>query len=292
MEKKRHHNIPLFSTRATATVSVALVLLILGIASLIGIAATQMANDIRENMGYVVILNDDLTASDIENVRHRLSAAPSTRTVKYASPETVLQRWQKLIGEDEDITSLAGINPFFPEIEVRVKTEYATPDSLDAIVAPLALMPEVVEVTVHNELIDRVNSTMTSITLTLIIIAAALLIISFVLISNTIRLAVYSRRFSIYTMKLVGATDSFIRRPFLTSNIVNGLIAGIIAAGITAGLFHYVNSIDENIGNVITWEIAAIVMAAMILLGMLICLIAAMTATNRYLRRSYDDMFR
>ena len=111
MEKKRHHNIPLFSTRATATVSVALVLLILGIAALVGIAARNVAQSVRENMGYVVILNDDLTASQIENIKKRLETDPSTGSVTYASPDVVLQRWQQMIGDGEDIATLAGVNP-------------------------------------------------------------------------------------------------------------------------------------------------------------------------------------
>lgn len=291
MERKRHHSIPLFSTRATATVSVALVLLILGIAALTGIAMHNVAQNVRENMGYVVILNDDLTASQIEKIKKRIESAPSTKSVDYASPEVVLKRWQQMIGEDEDILQLANVNPFFPEMEVHVKAPYASPDSLDAIVAPVTLLPEVVEVKIHAEVIDTVNSTMANVTLTLLIVAAALLIISFVLIFNTIRLAVYSRRFTIYTMKLVGATDGFIRRPFLTSNIVSGIVAGIIASAITAALVYYTRSLSGGIGDVVTWETALPVFGGMIILGIIICLIAAFMATNRYLRRSYDDMF-
>lgn len=292
MERKRHHSIPLFSTRATATASVALVLLILGIAAILGIIAGNFTGKIKENIGYVVVLNDDLTASQIENVKKLIEASPSTRKVEYSSPQAVLDRWQQMIGDDENIELLAGVNPFFPEMDVRVDPIYASTDSLDAIVAPLALRPEIAEVKINNELNTRVIATIKSVTFTMLIVAAMLLVISFVLIFNTIRLSIYSRRFTISTMKLVGATDGFIRRPFLTANMINGLVAGLIASLIVGAMLYYAASVDPVVSEAISPAVAALVFAAMILAGVIICFIAALSATNRYLSRSYDDMFK
>ncbi len=141
-------------------------------------------------------------------------------------------------GYNENIMSLAGVNPFTPELEVKVTKEYACADSIQMLVAPINLMPQVSDVKVHNELIDSVNHTLHSVSLTLVCIAVALLVVSFVLIFNTVRLSVYSKRFLINTMQLVGATS------------------------------------------------------AMIIIGMVICLVAAVFACNRYLSLSYDELYK
>lgn len=292
MVKRRHHLIPLFTTRATATVSVALVLFILGIASFMGIAAHKVTKGIKENMGFVVLFNEEVTASDIDAVRSRLVKEPGVASTSYSSPEAVLDRWQKMVGEEEDITRLAGVNPFVGELEVRVRSSYASNDSIGLITAPLQLMPQVSEIKVHTKLVDRINSTLRSVSLSLIFVAVALLTVSFILIFNTVRLTVYARRFTIYTMKLVGATASFIRRPFLVDNIVNGLVAGIIASLALIGVVSYGRTFDLSIAEVLTWDSVVAVLVGVVITGILICLIAAIFAANRYLRLSYDEMFK
>lgn len=292
MAKRRHHLIPLFTTRATATFSVALVLFILGLASFIGIAAHKVTEGIKENMGFVVLFNEEVTASDIAAVKTRLEKENGVSSTVYSSPDAVLDRWQKMVGEEEDIIRLAGVNPFVGELEVRVKSDYASSDSIALLTGPLMLMPQVSEIKVHNELVDRLNSTLHSVSLTLIFVAIALLTVSFILIFNTVRLSVYARRFTIYTMKLVGATAAFIRRPFLLDNIVNGLVAGIIASIALVSTIAYGRTLDLSVSAVIDWETVTIVLAGVIVTGILICLVAAIFAANRYLRLSYDEMFK
>ncbi|WP_304507494.1 ABC transporter permease [Duncaniella muris] len=292
MARRRHHIIPLFTTRATATVSVALVLFILGMAALIGIATRVVTDNIRENMGFVVLFNEDVTASDIDAVKKMFDKASGVSSTVYSSPDVVLERWQSMVGEDEDIVKLSGINPFVGELEVHVTSEYASSDSLDRMIAPMMLMPQVSEVKVHTELVDKVNATLRSVGLGLLIVAVALLIVSFVLIFNTVRLSVYARRFTIYTMKLVGATGCFIRRPFLVDNIVNGLVAGLIASIALALVVLYCRSLDLPVAEMFTLRTVLPVVGALLVTGVLICLIAALFATNRYLRLSYDEMFK
>lgn len=201
MPKKRLHHIPLFSTRATATVSVALVLVILGIAALVGLATHGLSRSVRDNMGFVVIFSENVTAADIAQVTDKLKAGGGVRDIQYSSPDDILARWQKMVGEDEDIMKLADVNPFTSELEVKVTDTYASTDSIMTLAAPVMLMPQVSDVKIHNELIDSVNSTLRSISLTLVAVAVALMIVSFVLIFNTVRLSVYSRRFLINTMQ-------------------------------------------------------------------------------------------
>ena len=292
MAKRRHHIIPLFSTRATATVSVALLLFVLGLASLIGIATHRVTDSIKEKMGFVILFNEEVTASDIASVKDLVKGNPGVASSVYTSPETVLDRWQKMLGEGEDIMRLGGVNPFVGELEVRVKPAYASTDSINLIVAPLMLMPQVREVKVHAELVDSINGTLRSVTFGLLVVAIALLVVSFVLIFNTVRLAVYAKRFSIYTMKLVGATAGFIRRPFLTSNLLNGFVAGLIASVGLIAVVYYSHMMELSVAEVLSWQAIIPVLAGVILTGMLICLIAALFAANRYLRLSYDEMFK
>lgn len=275
MPKKHLHHIPLFSTRATATVSVALVLVILGIAAMVGVATHRLSQSVRDNMGFVVIFNEDITADDIAEVTGHLKNTGAVSRTVYSSPEDILARWQKMVGEDEDILRLANVNPFTAELEVSVVPAYASADSIGAIVAPLGLMPQVSDVKVHSDMIDNVNATLRSVSLALVAIAIALLVVSFVLIFNTVRLSVYSKRFIINTMRLVGATPGFIRRPFLSESVVNGAVAGLIASLIVTAMLYSCRTLDGTIASLLDWGTAGLVMAGMVVTGILICLIAA-----------------
>ena len=292
MPKKHFHHIPLFSTRATATVSVALVLVILGIAAMVGVATHRLSQSVRDNMGFVVIFNEDVTADDIAGVTEHLKSTGAVSRTEYSSPDDILARWQKMVGEDEDILRLANVNPFTAELEVIVNPEYASADSIGGLVAPLALMPQVGDVKIHSDLIDNVNATLRSVSLTLVAIAIALLVVSFVLIFNTVRLSVYSKRFIINTMQLVGATSGFIRRPFLSESVVNGAVAGVIASLIVTAMLYSCRTLDGTIASILDRGTAGLVMGGMVITGMLICLIAALFACNRYLSLSYDELYR
>lgn len=292
MPKKHFHHIPLFSTRATATVSVALVLVILGIAAMVGVATHRLSQSVRDNMGFVVIFNEDVTADDIAGVTEHLKSTGAVSRTEYSSPDDILARWQKMVGEDEDILRLANVNPFTAELEVIVNPEYASADSIGGLVAPLALMPQVGDVKIHSDLIDNVNATLRSVSVTLVAIAIALLVVSFVLIFNTVRLSVYSKRFIINTMQLVGATSGFIRRPFLSESVVNGAVAGVIASLIVTAMLYSCRTLDGTIASILDWGTAGLVMGGMVITGMLICLIAALFACNRYLSLSYDELYR
>ena len=293
MAKKLHLRIPLFSTRATATISVALVLVILGMAAMVGIATRRVADAVMENIGFVVVFADDATATDIDGVTSRLRQHPGVAGVVYNPADSILARWQKIVGEDEDILRLAGVNPFSPELEVNVRASHSSPDSISLLAQPLSLLPQVADVRIHTDIVSSVTRTLRSVSLTLLCIAVALLCVSFVLIFNTVRLSVYSKRFLINTMQLVGATPSFIRAPFLRENALNGLVAGIIGSGLLALALWVCTSIDPGVASaVLWWPDAALVMAGMLITGVAICLAASAMACNRYLNMSYDQLFK
>lgn len=290
--RKTRSSMPLFSTRLTAIVSVALVLLLLGVAAFLGIGARNVADDMRRDIGFVVIVADDASPADIAALKQRFAGAAYTSDYTYSSPEMVMQRWKTLMDDEGETDDLLDENPFAPEIEVNVRAPWANIDSLRAITTPLKLMPSVDDVKVHDTLVGEVNRTLSNIALILIIVAAVLLTISIVLINNTVRLTIYSRRFLIHTMKLVGATPGFIRAPMIRDNALGGLLAGFIADIVLTGTLAYFAGVEPSLSSAIPWTQAAWVLAALPLAGLLICGIAAFGATQRYVRITYDELYR
>ncbi|MBD5185576.1 MAG: hypothetical protein HDS92_03100 [Bacteroidales bacterium] len=293
MTRKLRSGLPLFSTRLTATISVALVLLILGAVALLGIGAHSLATDLRQNMGFAILLDEDASAADVAAMKQRFSAAPYVASYAYSSPDDVMARWQEMLGDEENISALMdGVNPFAPEFEVHVKATWANPDSLNALAQKLEMVPAVAEVTLHTRMVEQVNSTVRAVAIGAAAFAALMLIISIVLINNAVRLTVYSRRFLIHTMKLVGATGAFIRRPIVRANAIAGLIAGGASAAITAAALAWARTFDPAIAVAVSWEKAVWVFAGMVFAGFFICYLAATVATNKYLRSSHDKMYR
>lgn len=291
---RRSHGLPTLSTQATAVFSVAMVLLILGIVSLLAIGARKVGSEVRSAVGFVVVESPDATEADLAELGSLLREAPSSASAVRATADEILARWEALQPVDSGspgIVEMLGLNPFSPEWEVTVTEAYASTDSLDTIVAPLKAHPAVAEVVVHQEMVDAINSTIDTLTLALLIIAAALLVISIALINNTVRLSVYARRFTIHTMKLVGATASYIRRPFLIANVAGGVIAAIIAFAILALLLYYCRSIDPTVIDYLSARGVAFTGLGMLVAGIAICGLAAFFAANKYIRSSYDDMF-
>lgn len=289
MTRKPNTRISTLGSRLTSIVSVTLVLIILGILGMTLRASSALSDNIRSNIGFVVKLSRE--ASDIEagTLRRQISEARFTESLVYSSAEAILAEESELMGTPLD--SLLEENPFGAEIEVKVKPAYACTDSITAIAAAMETVPTIDEVVTQATVVDSVNSFLNRLSVVLLAIAAALLVISFVLINNTVSLAVYSRRFIIHTMKLVGATGAFIRRPFLLAGAGTGAIAGVAAAAILAGIRAYGATFDPIVDVLLPWWTMAWLLAAVIVAGVVICVLASVFATNRYLRADYDEMF-
>ena len=277
------------SIHATSTLSVALVLLLLGITACLAIVARSVSADIKEQMGFDVTLTEKATADDVNQFKQMWLNAPYVASLRYYSPEEAMASWQSETGED--LVQMLGVNPFLPEFEINVKAEYADADSLNAIMLPLMKNPLVDSVNGHTDHVERMNHTLRVAMVMLGLAAAALLLVSFVLINNTVRLTIYARRFTIHTMKLVGASRGFIRRPFLLSNAVQGVVAAIVASACLALAVHGIHALDPSLNSYLTWEQTALVCGSLAVAGVIICMLAALLATQRYLTRSYDDLF-
>ena len=290
MTKRHSARISTFGSQITSVISVALVLLILGILAMTLEASRSLSDDIRRNIGFVVKLSPSASADDVNRVKHLVSASPAIDSYVFASPDNILAEESRLMGED--LGEMLDENPFGAEFDVRLKPRYACGDSITAISAVIAADDAVDEIVTETAVVDSINSVIRRLTASLLAIAAALLIISFVLINNTVSLAIYSRRFIIHTMKLVGATGAFIRRPFLIAGLATGATAAAIAIAVLAAIRAYSTSFDAALDSALPWPSMGWIFAGVLACGLLICLIASIIATNRYLRADYDEMFK
>ena len=275
--------------RVTSTISVMLVLFILGLVAAINITYSGIDRQVKEKMGFTVVLRDSVAPGAAERLRDECAAAGYISGFDYLSADQVMA--EETGGEGAELVELLGVNPYAPMIEVRVTSAYADVDSITRLAAAWQQKPEVEEVSVNKEMVGNLARNARMLNTILLIIAAALLLISFVLINNTVRLTVYARRFLIHTMKLVGAKGSFIRRPFLISNILQGIVAALLACGLLALLAGWAKSLDPAMDSLLPWSALAAVFGGILVVGCAICALAAVIATNRYLRASYDDMF-
>lgn len=278
------------NTNITSIISVALVLLLLGMGAMLGLFARSAAERVRANIGFDVSMSDTASDSQVLAMKRLLSAAPYTASVRYVSKEEALMYWQQETGED--LMKVLGFNPLTAEFEVHVRPQYAEVDSLGAIEAALLRVPGVDVVQVHRDRVEAISRNISNVVAVLGVVALALLAISFALINNTVRLTVYSRRFLIYTMKLVGATPGFIRRPIVISNIINGVIAALVATlALSVGLF-YIDKAEGGWSALVTPVEVWCVYGGLMVAGAVLCGIGALLASNKYLRLDYDELFK
>ena len=292
MKKVKEVQISYWAAHATTIVSVTLVLLILGIISLITVGARRETARVRESLEISVIMADSISNEAASARLQEMQSLPFCRNLTLISKEQAMQAWKDATGED--LEALFGVNPLSPEITFTMPEIYSRPDSIRMIEARLAALPGVEGVAVpEGDMIQSMNENIARLGAILAGIALVLLIISFVLINNTVHLTVYARRFTIHTMQLVGATDAFIRRPVVSRNLLAGVLAGIFASALLwIAILLAPRAGFTELGDIIGWEAPAIICAALIILGGLICAIAALIATNHYLHKDYDELFR
>ena len=281
-----------WAAHLTTTVSVSLVLLLVGIITFITLSSQKESREIRQRLEVSVVMNDTVSDETAAIMADRLRGAPYAIEPGYIGKQQALKDWQEETGED--LETLFGVNPLSPEVYFRVKAEYASPDSLKNISKRLQTFPGVAEVVMPDyEMVDSMNSNIQSLAIILGIVALVMVVISFVLINNTVHLSIYARRFTIHTMQLVGATNKFIKKPFIINNMLAGLLAAIISASILAiSLAAAPKAGWNDVSHYISWGLYACVAGGMIIAGPVICSIAALIATSRYLNKDYDELVR
>ena len=279
-----------FNSRLTSTISISLVLFLLGLIALMGLLANNLSVYVRENIAFSVVLSDEMEDADVKRLQKRLDASAFVRSTEFISKEQASKELEEELGENPE--TFLGFNPLLASIEVKLKSEYANPDSIAVIEKKLRSTTNIQDVLYRKDLLQMVNDNMKRIGFILLALATVLMAISFALISNTIRLMVYSKRFLIYTMKLVGATNGFIRRPFILSNIVNGICAAFLAVVMMIGFFYYLMSEISDMTQLFDIETLLIVFGVVFVLGVLISVLSTFFAVNRYLNMKIDNLYR
>lgn len=273
-------------------VSVTLLLVTVGVIALAAAAATGETRRLRERLEVTLVLNDSVSDNAARSLAARLADLPYTNTVQAVTKKEALEQWQSETGED--LEALFGVNPLSPEVSFTLRHRYSHPDSLQAISQALSRLPDVQGIALPDAaMVSNMNRNIETVSIILGGIALALIVISFVLINNTVHLAVYARRFTIHTMQLVGATDGFIRRPYIASNMLSGLIAGLIASGVLAAVLLAAPRAGwPDVADILPWTLFAAVAAILIALGVALCGTAAAISTTRHLHTDYNELFR
>ena len=287
MNKKRHS---FLSTQfITATISTTLVLVLLGIIVLFVMTAQNLSTFVKENIKISVLINDEMNEAAIKQMESTLKLAPYAKSVEYISKEQALQ--EEIAAQGVDPTEFIGMNPYTASFEININADHANPDSVSKAVKQLKGDSNVVDVIYSKDLIKSVNDNIRKVSIILLIIAALFTYISFALINNTVRLTIFSKRFIINTMKLVGASWSFIRRPFLVNGFTLGIVSAILAdAAILSGLY-WLHNFEPIIHAVIGFKDIVVVSAAVFLFGIIITFFCTFFSINKYLKMNSRELY-
>jgi cell division transport system permease protein len=285
---KKIFPVSFFNSNLISVMSVSLVLFLIGLFFIGGLLSNELSIYMKENFSFSIVLKENVKDADIRQMQKNLNTLPFIKSVRYISREEALEEMVAELGEDPQV--FLGFNPFQASIEMRLKSEYMNQDSLRVIQQRLTSYAGVSELIYPEDMMQIVNHNIWRIGVVLFVLIVVLMMISFALISNTIRLLIYSKRFLIYTMRLVGATNAFIRWPFIKYNIISGFLAGSLAILMLMGAL-YAQQHLAGLELIVPWEKIWKVYAAVMLLGILLSAASAYLAVNRYLRMERGRMF-
>jgi cell division transport system permease protein len=274
----------------TLCISTTMVLILLGMVVFFVLSARNLSAHMKEHLTMTIILKDSVTVNDAHRLCRDLYHQPYSRNIDYISKEQAQREQTRELGSDP--SEFLGFNPFPATLEVQLKSDYANRDSLKWIVREVRKDDRVSDISYMEDLMDKVNRNLSRVSIVLLVLAVLLTFVSFALISNTVRLSVYARRFVIHTMKLVGASWGFIRRPFLRQAITIGVIAAILAICLLGAGVYGLFLTEPGIGEVVTWQVLAITAAAVLLFGIVITALCAWLAVNKFLKMTAGELYK
>jgi cell division transport system permease protein len=277
------------SSYVSLVISVSLVLFLLGVLGLVLINAKELADYLRESLSFSIMLDDNAKEPDIRMLQKDLDAKPYVKSTEYISKDAAALKMKKELGED--FISFLGDNPLPPSIDVYLHSGYTSPDSVAKIEKYVREYTFVKEVSVPESLLFLINENVKKISLFLLVISAFLFLIALTIINNTIRLSIYSRRFLIRTMQLVGATRAFIRGPFLIQSAIQGLLAALVAMSLLIGLLYLIEKEFFLMFSFESTYLLFLLGASIIITGILINVISTFFSVNRYLSISEDKLY-
>ena len=285
MNKRRHR-----LQMVTLCISTTMVLVLLGLVVLLGLTAHNLQKNLRENVEISVILNDTVSVESGKALGDIIKSKAYAREVMYISSADALETAKTEMGIDP--TEFAGFNPFSPELTVKLEAAYANTDSLKQIVKALRQNKRVVDVAYTKDEIEGMNRILDTTNIALLVLSALLIFICYTLISNSVQLSIYSRRFVIHTMKLVGASWGFIRRPFLKQAIIIGLISAILTCIILGGIIYALLPYMPRIETIMTWRELAITAGCVFVFGFVIMVLCTLLSVNKFLRMTAGELYK
>lgn len=273
----------------TSVVSIALVLFMLGLLGLIVLHAHKLSDYVKENIGFSIIMKDNVREADILAFQKELNATSFVKSTEYITRERAAAELQKDLGED--FVDFLGYNPLLPSIEVSLKADYANNDSLNLIEQRVVDNSQVKEVYYQKSLVDMVNQNVRKISMVLLGFSMLLMLISVALINNTIRLSVYSKRFLIKSMLLVGATRGFIQRPFLVKGLVHGLMAAFLAILLLIGVLYMAGRQMPELAGLQDKNMFLALFIIIVIAGLTLSCISTWLAVRKFLRIKTDHLY-
>ena len=271
--------------------SITLVLFLLGVFALLMMHAQKLSNHLRENIGFEIVMNSNVKEANILKLQKELDAMPAVKSTEYITKEEAIRRLSEDLGEDFLQWLGNEENPLLPSIDVRFKADYANNDSIAAIQAQLLKNTNVKEIYYQKSLVGLINQNVNRIGLALMVASLVLLIIAITLIRNTIRLSIYSKRFLVRSMQLVGATPAYIRRPFIRSGILQGFFGALLADAFLALLLYGLTKRVPELIFVQDYKIIIGIFVGIIILGMLLGGISTRLALRKYLHADVDRLY-
>lgn len=288
-DKRQPRTISLFTSGVISTISITLVLFLLGLTILVAFTGKGLAAYFKENMGMSIELTGNMDAATIQKTKDKIEENPYVKSTTYISKEEVKKQLVDDLGGDPE--EVLGYDPSRSYFDVFIKSEYVNTDSIKKVEASFKDFKLTKGLSFKEEDIALANQNLSKVGSILLVLAVILILISFTLIRNTIQLNIYSKRFLINTMQLVGATNGFIRRPFIMSTVVSGIIAAILAnVAITGVIYYFTNEYPELI-SIVTMTELLIVYGLVLILGILITVLATISAVNRYLRMTTNKLY-
>ena len=279
----------LFSSYFSTTLSISLVLFLFGLLGLLLINTKRLSDYVMENVGVTLILKENTREVDVLKLQKTLESASFIKSTRYVDKKTAAEELKKDLGEN--FVDFLGYNPLLSSMEVRVHAAYANPDSLALLETRFLKFPEVQEVYYQRNMVKQLNSNVQKLSLIILVLSILMFTIFIALINNTIRLSIYSRRYLINSMQLVGATRSFIRFPFIVKSVVHGLYGAIIACFILLMIFFSYQSELKDIIDFQDSASLAILICGIFLFGIAMTAVSTYFAVNKFLRMKFDQLY-
>ena len=291
MSERNSSNRRVAGSYAMSLVSITLVLFLLGVFAIFMMHARKLSNHIKENLGFEIVMNSDVKEANILRLQKELDAMPAVKSTEYITKEEAISRLSEDLGEDFLEWLGNETNPLLPSIDVRFNAAYANTDSIAVIESQLLENTDVKEVYYQKSLIDLINNNIRKIATLLMVVSLVLLFIAIALIRNTIRLSIYAKRFLVRSMQLVGATESFIRRPFLKSGVTQGFFGGLLADLLLVGILYWASKRIPDLALIQDVTVIVAILLGVVVLGVILAWVSTRAALDKFLKADLDKLY-